>query len=120
MIAFMANHARRSGRSMKAGEASAAYTVSVAERGRLVLPAEVRRRLNIRQGDQLALLVQEDGTVKLQTRAVVARNLRGMYKHLANGSSVVDELIAERRREAKVEEREIRESSARARRRAPR
>ena len=105
---------------MKAGVAPAAYTVSVAERGRLVLPAEVRRRLNIRQGDQLALLLQDDGTVKLQTRAVVARNLRGMYKHLANGRSVVDELIAQRRREAKMEEREIRESLVRARRSAAR
>jgi AbrB family looped-hinge helix DNA binding protein len=105
---------------MKAGGATAGYTVSVAERGRLVLPAEVRRRLNIRQGDQLALLLQEDGTVKLQTRAVVAHSLRGMYKHLANGRSVVDELIAERRREAKMEGREVHESLVRARRSAAR
>ena len=44
-----------------------ALSVIVAERGRLVLPAEVRERLHIRDGDRLALVVDPDGTIRLQT-----------------------------------------------------
>src|SRR5712692_5884145 len=84
------------------------YSVTMADRGRLVLPAEVRERLNINEGDRLAVILEQDGTIKLQTRAVAIRNLRGAFKHLAPGRSLVDELIAERRREAAMEERDAR------------
>ena len=52
-----------------------AVSVTVAERGRLVLPAEVRERLHIRDGDRLALVVDADGTIRLQTGDVLARRL---------------------------------------------
>jgi len=88
---------------------SAAYAVTMADRGRLVLPAEVRERLQIKEGDRLTLRVDPDGTIRLQTGAAFARSLRGMFKHLAPGRSLSDELIAERRREAAKEERETQE-----------
>jgi AbrB family looped-hinge helix DNA binding protein len=87
----------------------AAYSVTVAERGRLVLPAEVRERLGIRDGDRLTLRVDPDGTIRLQTAAVFAHSLIGVFKHLAPGRKLSDELIAERRREAAMEERETQE-----------
>jgi AbrB family looped-hinge helix DNA binding protein len=62
-----------------------ALSVIVAERGRLVLPAEVRERLHIRDGDRLALVVDADGTIRLQTADVLARSLLGAYKHLSPG-----------------------------------
>ena len=92
------------------------FQVVVADRGRLVLPAEVREHLDIHDGDRLWLVVDPDGTIRIQTRGVIVRNLHGAFAHLANGRSAVDELIAERRREAAMEERETREMLARAKR----
>ena len=94
-----------------------AVSVTVAERGRLVLPAEVRQRLHIHDGDRLALVVDADGTIRLQTADVLARSLLGAYKHLAPGRRAVDELIKERRREAAMEEQDTRALAARSHRR---
>jgi len=92
-----------------------ALSVTVAERGRLVLPAEVRERLHIHDGDRLALVVDADGTIRLQTANVLARSLLGAYKHLSPGRRAVDELIRERRREAAMEERDTHALSRRRR-----
>jgi AbrB family looped-hinge helix DNA binding protein len=92
-----------------------AYAVTMADRGRLVLPAEVRERLKIKEGDRLTLRVDADGTIRLQTAEVFARGLVGMFKHLAPGRILSDELIAERRREAATEDRKDRAFIARHR-----
>ena len=97
------------------------FSVTIAERGRVVLPVDVRERLNIKEGDRLAGRLEADGTISLQTPAAFARSLRGMFKHLARpGRSVVDELIAERRREAAMEERQDRGVAARRKAKARR
>ena len=90
------------------------YHVTVAERGRVVLPAELREKLNIKDGDRLSLTLEDDGVVTLQTREVALRRLRGMFKHLRKPGDPLasDRLIAERRREARMEDREFRESTA--------
>jgi len=85
-----------------------AYTVTMADRGRLVLPAGVRERLNIQEGDRITLWVDPDGTMRLQTASVYAHSLLGMFRHLSPERHAVDELIAERRREAAMEERDTR------------
>ena len=93
---------------------SAAYAVTMADRGRLVLPAEVRERLAIKEGDRLTLRVDPNGTITLQTAAAFAQSLHGMFKHLARpGRLASDELIAERRREAAMEDRKDRAFIAR-------
>ena len=92
------------------------FQLTVGERGRLVLPAEVRDKLQIKDGDPIALILENDGTITLKTRDVAIRSVRGMLKHLATpGKLASDELIAERRREAKIEDRKFREWSARLR-----
>lgn len=91
----------------------AAYAVTMADRGRLVLPAEVRERLKIKAGDRLTLRVEPDGTIKFQTAAVFAHSFRGIFKHLAPGRSLADELIAERRLEAARDDQKDREFMAR-------
>ena len=93
------------------------FQLAVADRGRLVLPAEVREHLNIHDGDRLWLVVDPDGTIRIQTRAVIVRNLQGAFAHLSPERRAVDELIAERRREAAMEERDTRALLARAKRR---
>ena len=97
-------------------QAAGVYHVTVTDRGRLVLPAEVRERLKIRDGDRVSLTLEEDGSLVLQTRDVAISRLRGMFKHLATpGRLASDELIAERRREARKEDRKFREWDARLR-----
>ena len=96
----------------------AAYTVTMADRGRVVLPSEVRERLRIKKGDRLTLRVAPNGTITLQTAAAFARSLRGVFKHLAPGRSLSDELIAERRIEAAKEERDTQAFLARRRAKA--
>jgi len=94
----------------------AGFSVTVAERGRIVLPAEVRERLNINEGDSLTLTVEPDGVMKLLTgRAWTDQFLsvmRNAARHIAPARRLSDELIAERRREAAKEEREFQRTEA--------
>lgn len=71
-----------------------------------MLPAAVRRQLRIAAGDRLLVSVEEDGSVRLVSVREQAERMRGMLKDRAPGRSVVDELIAERRAEARKEESE--------------
>ena len=70
----------------------------------MVLPAEVRKALGLKEGDRLLLRVREDGTLELLSAREVARRAKGMFAHVAPGRSLVDELLAERREEARREE----------------
>ena len=71
--------------------------------GRLVIPAEVRRRLGLEAGDELVMRVV-DGELRVTTlTAAVDRAQRRLAPYLAGTPSLVDELIAERRRSAEQE-----------------
>ncbi|MBI2321357.1 MAG: AbrB/MazE/SpoVT family DNA-binding domain-containing protein [Chloroflexi bacterium] len=80
------------------------YTALLGERGRLVLPAPLRRRLDLRPGDRLILVIEPEGGLRIVSAREQARRLRGLYRHLAPGRSLADELIAERRAEARRED----------------
>jgi AbrB family looped-hinge helix DNA binding protein len=82
---------------------SDAYQVQLGDRGRLVLPAEIRRRLKLKQGDELVVTVETDGSLRLAGARHVVRETRGLYKSRTGKRSLVDELIAERRKEARRE-----------------
>ena len=75
------------------------YTVRLGDRGRLVLPSELRRRAGLREGQEL-VLIYADGVVRLATRRELARSGRGMFSEVADGRDLVAELIAERREES--------------------
>lgn len=78
--------------------------VTLGRQGRLVIPADVRRELGLEPGDRLSLVRDGDGLVLRPQRADVA-SVRGMLKHLGNGHEV-DDLLAERREEARREDEE--------------
>lgn len=81
------------------------FSVTVGARGRVVLPAALRERLGVGEGDKLVLTVQPDGSVKLVSVRDAVRRARGLFAHLAPpGVSLVDELIAERWEEARRED----------------
>src|SRR6185503_5313066 len=101
------------------GLQSPVYHVAVTDRGRLVLPVEIREKLKIKDGDKVAVAIETDGSISVTTKNVAISMLRGMFKHLRKPGEPLasDQLIAERRREARMEDREFRELSARLRRR---
>ena len=77
------------------------FPVRLGKRGRLVLPALLRRRLGLDAGERLLLTVDGEGGFRAISAREQARQLRGLYRHLAPGRSLADELIAERRQEAR-------------------
>ena len=72
----------------------------IREGGRLVIPAEYRKALGIKPGDEV-LLNLEDGDIRIvSTRQAVARAQTLLRRYIPKGRSLSDELIKERREEA--------------------
>lgn len=72
--------------------------------GRVQLPADVRRQLSLSEGDPILIEVV-DGEVHLRpVRASIRRMQELMRPYVIEGQSIVDELIADRRREAAAED----------------
>ena len=73
--------------------------VTMGDRGRFVIPAELRERAGMSEGSALVLIETPRGVVMLS---------RGQLKDLVRtdlaGLDLVDELLADRRRQAAAEE----------------
>ena len=76
--------------------------VTVGPQGRLVVPAPLRRRLGIQTGDVLVARADDDRLVLERREAILAR-IRRQFAVVPSDVSMVDELIAQRRREAERE-----------------
>jgi AbrB family looped-hinge helix DNA binding protein len=74
--------------------------VEVGPKGRVVIPAHIRRRLGIEQGTRLAVLVDDDAVV-LVPRSAIERRLHAIFKGVP--SSMASELLEERAAEARGE-----------------
>lgn len=78
---------------------SGTHVVTMGDRGRLVVPQELRERIGLDPGSALVLVETEGGLVLLtreQAKARVRRDLAGL--------DLVDDLLAERRRAAGLED----------------
>jgi AbrB family looped-hinge helix DNA binding protein len=69
----------------------------VGPKGRVVIPSAIRKRLDIREGNELVALVEGEAVV-LVPRSAIKSRLRSMFAD--TGGSMRDELLAERRAEA--------------------
>jgi AbrB family looped-hinge helix DNA binding protein len=78
---------------------SGTYNLVVGDRGRLVVPAEVRERAGLRPGTPMVMLDTPSGLVLL-TR----RQLRDRVRADLAGVDLVGELLAERRAAAEAED----------------
>jgi AbrB family looped-hinge helix DNA binding protein len=81
----------------------ARYTLPLGQRGRIVLPAEVRHRLDLKVGDRMILTVETEGSLCLISAREAARRGRGLLRQMLpglEGRCLSEELIAERRAEA--------------------
>jgi AbrB family looped-hinge helix DNA binding protein len=78
---------------------SGTHTVVVGDRGRIVVPADVRARAGLKVGTPLVMLETPAGLVLL-TRA----QLRARVRDELSGLDLVGDLIEERRRAAREED----------------
>lgn len=79
------------------------FHVRVSQGRRVVLPTEACRRLKVGVGDMLIVKVEESGVELQSPDTVLARFRRLLNEKVPPGKSVVDDLIAERRRESERE-----------------
>ena len=77
---------------------STTSNVTVGDRGRLVIPADVRARLNWDQGTVLILLETEEGAVLASRDQALS-----LFRKQLDGADLVSELIEERRAAARQE-----------------
>jgi AbrB family looped-hinge helix DNA binding protein len=79
------------------------HRARIGENGRLVIPAQLRRELGLKNGDEVILRV-EDGDLRVSTvRAAFERVRRLVAKHVPREVDLVEDLIEERKREAALE-----------------
>lgn len=87
-------------------EAARATKVRIAPDGKIVVPAPFREALGIKNGDTLFASL-EDGEIRLLTIPAAVRRAQALVrKYVPQGVSLVDELLAERRRETEGEDRD--------------
>ena len=73
---------------------------TIAEGGRIVIPADYRRALGLKVGDEV-ILRMADGEVHILTRRQAIKKAQALVrKHVPEQKSLVQELIRERRGEA--------------------
>lgn len=73
------------------------------EGGRVVIPVELRKKLGMEIGDNLSIELRGDSLQITTGHAALRRIQKLVRKHVPAGVSLVDELIAERREEARNE-----------------
>lgn len=76
--------------------------VQLGPQGRLVIPAPLRRSLGFETGDSLIARLEE-GRLILEKAETIKLRLKSRFAHLPPSTSLSDELLAERREEAKRE-----------------
>lgn len=69
--------------------------MTMGDRGRLVVPSALRKHLNLQTGTPLVMIETERGVV-LATR----EQLKALVRSSLQGLDLVDELLADRRRQA--------------------
>ena len=69
--------------------------------GRIVVPVDMRRAMEISAGEELTISLEDDG-IRIRTLDDALARIRAIARHRRQtGGSVVDAFLAERRAEAK-------------------
>lgn len=83
--------------------ATSEVRLKLAGNGRVVIPVEVRRELGVESGGEIILERQEHGYRLTTRRQRIREAQEKMRRYIKPGTKAVEELIAERREEAKRE-----------------
>lgn len=78
--------------------------IRIGRQGRVVIPAALRRALGIEAGQTMVARI-EDQRLVLERREQTLERLQRRFEQVPADASLVDELIAERRREARRDQR---------------
>ena len=76
--------------------------IQVGAQGRVVIPAALRKALDLKPGDRLIARRVDDGLI-LERREQVERRLKARFARIPADVSLSDELLSERRAEAALE-----------------
>ena len=76
--------------------------VKVGPQGRVVIPATIRKELGLEPGDTLGVRLQGHQLI-LEKREHILARLKARFADAPRDVSLVDELIAERRADARME-----------------
>jgi AbrB family looped-hinge helix DNA binding protein len=79
------------------------FRLRVNENGRVVIPADFRRALGIEIGDEVVMRLQNDELRITTQQRRIQRAQQRARKYVKPGTSLVDELLAERREAARHE-----------------
>lgn len=80
-----------------------AQRVRIVEGGKLVIPASMRRELSIRAGDTVMVSI-DNGELRVRSMSRALERARSILRrHIPEGVSLSDELVADRRAEAERE-----------------
>jgi len=77
--------------------------VRIGEKGRLVIPAVIRKELGIKPGDQVEMRVEDDELRMSTRRARIRQAQERVRQCIPQGVSLAEELSAERREAARRE-----------------
>jgi AbrB family looped-hinge helix DNA binding protein len=77
--------------------------VQIRKGGRLVVPAKLRKALNIKTGDEFVARLENDSIRLIPMPQAVILAQKAVRKYAPPGVSLVDELIKARREEARGE-----------------
>lgn len=79
------------------------YLTNLTENGRVLIPAEIRKSLNLKAGDRLVMRVI-DGEIRLVPQSEAIKRAQDLIaQYVDPKQSLSEELINERRREAQRE-----------------
>lgn len=79
------------------------YMLQLGAKGRVVIPATLRKQLNLQEGDNLVIKLEPDGSLRLVSLRSQIKKMRGILKSIALPCSLATELIQERHEEAQRE-----------------
>lgn len=77
--------------------------IQMGAQGRLVIPAALRKALNLHPGDRLVARRVGD-SILLERREAIEQRLLARFAHIPKDEHLADELVAERRAEARRED----------------
>lgn len=79
------------------------HTIKLGQHGRMIIPAEVRHTLGLKEGDEL-LLSTGDKRIVLETQEAILERLYTAVGQPPESELVSEELLRERREEATLED----------------
>lgn len=80
------------------------YQAKVFAGGKIVIPADIRRELGIKEGDSLVLEQWDDGAIRISTFAQVVREEQRAFREAVGPHYSVDRFLEEKRADWRMED----------------